>query len=117
MRRLAAVTVVLALAAAGPAVGATSIQKRTLSANAHGALRFSRAKLHAGPGVVKIVMSNPKGSGLSHGIAIAGHGRGRIVGPGGTSAVKAKLKRGTYTYYCPFPGHRAAGMKGKLVVS
>jgi uncharacterized cupredoxin-like copper-binding protein len=30
--------------------------------------------------------------------------------------VKATLKKGTYTYYCPFPGHKAAGMKGKLIV-
>ena len=28
-----------------------------------------------------------------------------------------KLKKGTYTFYCPVDGHEAAGMKGKLVVS
>jgi uncharacterized cupredoxin-like copper-binding protein len=27
-----------------------------------------------------------------------------------------KLKKGRYTFYCPVPGHREAGMKGKLVV-
>jgi uncharacterized cupredoxin-like copper-binding protein len=27
------------------------------------------------------------------------------------------LKPGTYTFYCTVPGHAAAGMKGKLVVT
>jgi uncharacterized cupredoxin-like copper-binding protein len=31
--------------------------------------------------------------------------------------VTVKLKKGTYTFYCPVDGHKAAGMKGKLVVS
>jgi plastocyanin len=35
---------------------------------------------------------------------------------GGTSPGKVKLDPGTYTYYCDLPGHRAAGMEGKLVV-
>ncbi|MDQ3943834.1 MAG: plastocyanin/azurin family copper-binding protein [Actinomycetota bacterium] len=35
----------------------------------------------------------------------------------GTSPGKVKLDPGTYTYYCDLPGHRAAGMEGKLVVS
>ena len=28
-----------------------------------------------------------------------------------------RLKPGTYEFYCPVPGHRALGMKGKLIVS
>jgi len=116
-RLAAAVTAVVAIAVTGSAGGATpKTQKRTLSADPDGGLTFSKTKITAHPGVVKLVMANPKGSGLPHGVAIAKHGKGKVVNPGGTSSVKAKLKRGTYTFYCPATGHRAAGMKGKLVI-
>jgi uncharacterized cupredoxin-like copper-binding protein len=55
-----------------------------------------------------------------HGVAIEGNGvdkDGQIVGQGGTSTVTVKLKPGTYTFYCPVPGHRQAGMQGTLSVS
>jgi len=42
---------------------------------------------------------------------------GQTVQPGGASTVTADLKPGTYTFYCPVPGHEAAGMKGTLTVS
>jgi plastocyanin len=116
IRLAAAVTAVAAIAVTGSAGGATSTQKRTTSADPDGGLVFTKKKLRAHPGVVKIVMTNPKSSGLPHGVGIAGHGKGKVVNPGGTSSVKAKLKKGTYTFYCPAPGHRAAGMKGKLVI-
>src|SRR4051794_24425525 len=115
MSRLTAAIAVAALVAAGPAA-ATTVQKRTLSADPDGGLTFSKTKVSAHKGVVKLVMTNPKGSGLPHGIGIVGHGKGKVVNPGSTSSVKAKLKRGTYTFYCPAPGHKAAGMKGKLVI-
>jgi uncharacterized cupredoxin-like copper-binding protein len=113
----AAVTAVAAIAVAVPAGGAApKTQKRTLSADPDGGLTFTKTKLTAHAGVVKIVMANPKSAGLQHGVAIAGHGKGKVVDPGGTSSVKARLKKGTYTFYCPATGHRAAGMKGKLLV-
>jgi plastocyanin len=65
-----------------------------------------------------MVMANP--STLSHGIAVKGPGvdkAGTIVGQGGTSSVTVDLKPGTYTFYCPVPGHEAAGMKGTLTVA
>jgi uncharacterized cupredoxin-like copper-binding protein len=31
--------------------------------------------------------------------------------------VSLTLKPGTYTFYCPVAGHRAAGMEGTLEVS
>jgi plastocyanin len=116
MKTLASIIAIgaAALAIAVPAGGAT-IQKRTLTADPDGGLTFDRTKLRAHPGVVKLVMVNPKGSGLPHGIAIKSK-KGAIVDPGGTSTVKKRLAKGTYTYYCPFDGHRAAGMKGRLVI-
>ena len=63
-------------------------------------------------------MSNP--SSFPHGIAVEGKGvdkDGKVVNQNGTSTVTVKLKPGTYTFYCPVPGHRAAGMQGTLVVS
>jgi len=64
-------------------------------------------------------MANPSGSGIGHAVAISGNGvsaSGKVVGPGGTSTLTAKLKPGTYTFFCPVPGHEAAGMKGTLTV-
>jgi plastocyanin len=81
-------------------------------------LRFSVSTIRARHGKVTLKMSNP--SGLPHAIAVDGHGvdkDGKTVHKGGTSTVTVSLKKGTYTFYCPVPGHRAAGMKGKLIVS
>ena len=63
-------------------------------------------------------MDNP--SGVPHAVAIEGNGvdtDGKTVSNGGTSTVSADLKPGTYTFYCPVPGHKAAGMKGTLTVN
>ena len=38
------------------------------------------------------------------------------VTPKGTVQFKVTLKPGTYDYFCTVPGHRAAGMSGKLTV-
>ena len=109
-----------AVAVAG-ATGATTRRTRLhVSADASGQLRFTKKRLVARhPGRVTVVMANPSGSGLPHGIAIAGHGvhrTGRVVGPGGRSHVTARLRPGRYRFHCPVPGHRAAGMRGTLVV-
>src|SRR3954466_12839987 len=91
----------------------------SLHASASGQLHFSAKKLTSRHGTVRLVMKNPRSSGLDHAIAIEGHGiekNGMVVGPGGTSVLTLKLKRGRYVFYCPVPGHAAAGMKGTLVV-
>ena len=41
----------------------------------------------------------------------------RCAASTGVSTTTARLKKGTYTFYCPVPGHEAGGMKGKLIVS
>jgi uncharacterized cupredoxin-like copper-binding protein len=91
-----------------------------VSADPGGALRFSSSTLKAKAGTVTLVMKNPSSAGMDHGIAIEGNGvdkDGNTVSAGGTSTVTATLKKGTYTFYCPVPGHKQAGMVGKLTVS
>ena len=88
-----------------------------LSADPSGALKFSTSSLNAKSGKVTIAMTNP--ASLQHGVALTGKGvnkTGAIVSSGGTSTVSATLKPGTYTFYCPVPGHRQAGMQGTLTV-
>jgi uncharacterized cupredoxin-like copper-binding protein len=90
-----------------------------LSADPGGQLRFTKSKLTAKPGKVTLVMDNPSSAGMDHGISIEGNGvdqDGPIVAAGKTSMVSATVKKGTYTYYCPVPGHKQAGMVGTLTV-
>ena len=113
-----AATAMFALTAAS-ATAAAKVQTLTLSAKP-GMLAFSTKTLHAHPGTIKIVMVNPKNSGISHAIAITGHGvnrSGAVVAPGRDSVVTVTVKKGSYTFYCPVPGHEMAGMKGTLTVS
>jgi uncharacterized cupredoxin-like copper-binding protein len=91
----------------------------TLSADPTGALKFDKTTLTATAGTVTVEMKNPSSSGVPHGIAVEGNGvdqDGETVQPGGTSTDTLTLKPGTYTFYCPVPGHEDAGMKGTLVV-
>ena len=40
------------------------------------------------------------------------------IAPGKTATLKVNMsKAGTYKFFCPIPGHEAAGMKGSLVVA
>lgn len=99
---------------------ATAGSVATLSADPGGAPAFNATTLSATAGTVTIRMTNPSGSGVPHGIAVEGDGvdrDGATVQPGGTSAVTVTLKPGTYSFYCPVPGHEDAGMKGTLTVT
>ena len=81
-------------------------------------LRFSTSTLRATHGKVTVRMTNM--SKLKHGIAVEGHGvdkDGKIVAKGRVSTVTVSLKKGRYEFYCPVKGHKAAGMKGTLIVS
>jgi plastocyanin len=102
----------------GSSSGAGQVLK--LMADPGGQLRFTTATLTAAkPGKVTLRMTNPSSAGMEHGIAIEGNGvdkDGPIVAPGKTSTITVALKKGTYTYYCPVPGHLQAGMKGTLTV-
>jgi uncharacterized cupredoxin-like copper-binding protein len=118
---IAACVLAAALAVAGgSASGRAQKTNLTVTADKGGKLKFNVKSLSAKKGVVTIVMMNPKGSGLSHGIGVNGNGvdkDGKTVAPGKTTSVTVTLKKaGKYTFYCPVKGHEKAGMKGTLTV-
>jgi plastocyanin len=132
---LLAVTAVLALAGCGGSdekssgsSGSSSSSNSSSSSGGGGetlklaadksALKFDKTSLTAKAGKVTLEMENP--SQLPHAVAIKGNGvdvDGKTVGNGETSTASTDLKPGTYTFYCPVPGHEAAGMKGTLTVN
>jgi plastocyanin len=92
---------------------ATTVTLKTVATR----LAFNTKTLHAVHGKVTIRMTNV--AAIKHGIAVQGQGInkvGKVVGRNKTSTLTVTLKKGTYTFYCPVPGHRSVGMKGKLVV-
>jgi plastocyanin len=107
------------LATAVPQAGGgaeAKAQNGTLSipADPNGQLAFATNRASAPAGDLKVEM--PNRSGTPHDIVIDGKGKGEVVQNGGTSEFEAKFDAGTYTYYCSVPGHRQAGMEGRLTV-
>lgn len=90
----------------------------SVDADPGGALKFTKTALRAKAGKVTLDMLNA--SGVPHSIAVEGHGVDQdstaTVSGGKHATVTASLKPGTYEFYCPVPGHKAAGMVGRLVV-
>jgi uncharacterized cupredoxin-like copper-binding protein len=89
----------------------------SLAADSSGQLKFDKTSLSTKAGKVTITMDNP--SPVAHAIAVEGNGvdkDGPTVQMGGKSTVSVTLKPGTYEFYCPVDGHKAAGMKGTLTV-
>jgi uncharacterized cupredoxin-like copper-binding protein len=108
-----------ASSSAASSSGGTSRTAIAIAADEQGGLSFTKKALTAKAGTVTIKMANPGADSLPHAVAIEGNGvntTGQTVQPGGTSTVTAKLKPGTYTFFCPVPGHRQAGMEGTLTV-
>jgi uncharacterized cupredoxin-like copper-binding protein len=94
-------------------------QDLKLVAEESNGLSFDKKTLTAKAGEVTLTMDNQSGNAQPHAIAVEGKGvdkDGKIVQPGGTSTITLKLKPGTYEFYCPVPGHKEAGMEGKLTV-
>lgn len=118
IRVLVAASVAALTVAVLPALGAAQKTVLTISTASGASMKYATTSLKAKAGVVAIVMKNR--SILPHNVAIKGHGvnvKGKIVAKGGTSTVTARLKAGTYTFYCTVPGHEAAGMKGTLTIT
>jgi uncharacterized cupredoxin-like copper-binding protein len=99
---------------AAPPPGASSLKQ---AADPAGQLRFTTRDLSAKAGRVTIGFANA--SPLEHNLTIAQGAK--VVGAtptfqGATKTLTLNLAPGTYTFYCSVPGHRAAGMEGKLTV-
>jgi plastocyanin len=82
------------------------------------AIAYDKTELTSKPGKVTIDFTNP--ASLEHDVAIeAEDGKelaaSEVIANGETS-VSTELAPGTYQYFCTVPGHREAGMEGKLTV-
>ena len=87
------------------------------SAPADGSLKFDQGDVTAKAGKVTVEFSNP--SSVPHAVEIEGNGvdeESETVTGSDAPPFTVDLKPGTYTYFCPVPGHEAAGMKGTLTV-
>jgi plastocyanin len=89
-----------------------------IEADPDGALAFTEDSLTAKAGKLTIDFSNP--APVPHDVRVEDKG-GEDVG--GTEVITSsdesapiELKAGEYTFYCSVPGHREAGMEGKLAV-
>jgi uncharacterized cupredoxin-like copper-binding protein len=94
--------------------GSSSLKEE---ADPEGQLRFTNKDLSAKAGTVTIGFANA--SPLPHNLTI-GQGT-KVLGAtptfqGGTKTLTIKLAPGAYVFYCSVPGHRQAGMEGKLTV-
>lgn len=82
------------------------------------AIAYDKTELSSKPGKVTIDFKNP--AALEHDVAIEAEDGEELVASEtiaqGETSVSADLAAGTYTFFCTVPGHREAGMEGKLVV-
>jgi plastocyanin len=87
--------------------------------------RFEPKELTVPAGEVKVNLTNQ--GAIIHTLAleqvpgfeklVASGTKRQAPGKGPTASGTAKLKRGTYVFYCDERGHRGAGMEGKLIVN
>lgn len=85
----------------------------SIPADPSGALLYVSTAATAKAGTLKIAMPNE--SGVPHNIVIDGKGESPVIEKG-TVDFSAKFAAGDFEYYCSVPGHREAGMEGKLTV-
>ncbi|HKN92086.1 MAG TPA: plastocyanin/azurin family copper-binding protein, partial [Acidimicrobiia bacterium] len=78
---------------------------------------FREKEFKIGPGKITIQEDNTGATAHTFVLEGAPSGRKLSVPQGGAKdQATFDLPAGTYTYYCDIPGHRQAGMEGKLIV-
>jgi plastocyanin len=86
-----------------------------IGADPSGALKFVPTDITAKAGKTTIDFDNP--SQVPHAVEIEGvSGAETDEVTGDKTSITVDLKPGTYEFYCPVDGHKAAGMVGKLTV-
>jgi plastocyanin len=83
------------------------------------AIAYDKTELASAPGKVTIDFTNP--GAIEHDVVIEDEGGKELaasetITQGGKTSASTELAAGTYTFFCSVPGHREAGMEGKLVV-
>ena len=101
----------LAVGTGQTAARATSVK---VTAGKPSEFHFTLSKKSVTKGAVTFTITN-KGK-LEHDFKINGK-TSKKVKPGKSTTLKVTLKAGKVKYLCTVPGHAAAGMKGKLIVS
>jgi plastocyanin len=120
--RIVVFVALLAVAAAGAALaavvatGGTGTNRVSVTEREY---KLTLSRTHLAAGKYTLVAVN-KGK-LAHSLEIAGPGiKGqRIAGtvkPGASGSLLVTLKAGSYSIWCPVPGHAALGMKTTLSV-
>jgi plastocyanin len=107
---LAGAAVAGVVAQAGPTKSAIRVTEREF--------KISLSATQAKPGTARFEIKNT--GKYPHSLAIAGHGvkaRTKIIQPGKSAALVVTLKEGSYSLWCPVPGHAAKGMKASLSVT
>jgi plastocyanin len=103
----------------GKAAGGTAGSAATLDIEAApSGLAYATETAEAKAGKVTVNFTNPQP--LTHDVAIE-DSSGKTIGQTeliaeGSDSTTVDLKPGEYTFYCTVPGHREAGMEGKLTV-
>lgn len=91
-----------------------------IDANPDGQLAYVVSSASAPAGALQIDSRNeasiPHDIALQEGTSGPDLGKGETVSGGGVSRISVDVRPGDYTFYCTLPGHRAAGMEGRLTV-
>lgn len=101
--------------------GSATAVTQTVSVNADptGKLAFVEKALTAKAGPITFAFHNQ--SSVPHNLAITGGGAtfgpSETISGGQTADLVATLKAGTYQFFCAVPGHKDAGMQGRLTVT
>jgi plastocyanin len=118
---IAAATIVVALlgAALAGVVAHASASKTTTITVKEKEYRLTLSTKKGAVGPTRFVVKNV--GKLAHAFAISGPGvktkKTKTIQPGTSATLLVTLKSGSYSVWCPMPGHAALGMKATIAVA